>query len=177
MLCTVSCGSSADGALGPGDHEQHRRRGCHLSLDARGAVTFPALAPTWSSSTVISRRSPGVTCRRKRALSIPPKSGRQPLKRVSASNAMPPSWAIASTMSTPGRVGRPGKCPLKNGSAPVNLHTPLALRPGSTEVTSSTKRNGGRWGRTSSGLGSLDRPSDPLAEPLNGPSPRPRLPG
>ena len=31
---------------------------------------------------------------------------------------MPPSWASASTMSTPGSVGRPGKCPAKNGSSP-----------------------------------------------------------
>src|SRR6266851_7809632 len=65
--------------------------------------------------------------------------------------ATPPSCAIASTMSTPGSVGRPGKWPAKNGSSPVRCHDPRALTPGSTSSMVSIRRKGGRCGRTSSG--------------------------
>ena len=64
---------------------------------------------------------------------------------------MPPSWASDSTISTPGRVGRPGKCPAKKSSSPRRCHRPRARCPGSSSVTSSTSRNGGRCGNTSSG--------------------------
>src|SRR4051794_13610758 len=64
---------------------------------------------------------------------------------------MPPTCASASTISTPGSVGRPGKWPAKNASSPVRCHRPRAERPGTTSSISSTKRNGGRWGKTSSG--------------------------
>src|SRR5277367_5080952 len=69
---------------------------------------------------------------------------------------MPPSCAIDSTISTPGRVGRPGKWPPKNASSPVSSHVPVAETPGSTAVSSVTKRNGGRCGRTSAGWGRSD---------------------
>ena len=106
---------------------------------------------------------------------MPPKSGTDPLKRGSLSSAIPPSWAMASTMSTPGNVGRPGKWPAKKGSSPVSLHTPLALLPGSMAVTSSTNKKGGRCGSTCAGLGQRLAPF-PLFGPsfaplLNGPSP------
>src|SRR4051794_38999143 len=78
---------------------------------------------------------------------------------------MPPSWARASTMSTPGNVGRPGKWPVKNASSPVRCHRPRADTPGTTSSTSSTKRNGGRWGRTSSGR-TVERLLDRLFQPL-----------
>src|SRR5580658_918117 len=68
---------------------------------------------------------------------------------------MPPSCASDSTMSTPGTVGRPGKCPAKKGSSPERCQWPRAETPGSTAVTSETKRNGGRCGRTSAGFGSI----------------------
>ena len=55
---------------------------------------------------------------------------------------MPPSWASDSTISTPGSVGRPGKWPAKNSSSPVSCQWPRAETPGSTAVTSVTKRNG-----------------------------------
>src|ERR1700683_5170859 len=70
---------------------------------------------------------------------------------------MPPSCASDSTMSTPGTVGRPGKCPAKKGSSPDRCQWPRAETPGSTAVTSETKRNGGRCGRTSAGFGSTIR--------------------
>src|SRR6187399_3775665 len=66
---------------------------------------------------------------------------------------MAPTWASASTISTPGRVGRPGKCPAKNASSPVRCQRPAADRPGTTSTSSSTNRNGGRCGRTSTGAG------------------------
>src|SRR3984957_16741017 len=57
---------------------------------------------------------------------------------------MPPSWAIDSTIRTPGSVGRPGKWPPKKASSPVSSHRPCAETPGSTAVSSVTKRKGGR---------------------------------
>ena len=66
---------------------------------------------------------------------------------------MAPTWARASTMRTPGSVGRPGKWPAKNASSPVSRQRPVADCPGSTATSSSTNRNGGRCGRTSAGAG------------------------
>ena len=43
------------------------------------------------------------------AESRPPNSGSLPANRSSLSTAMAPTWAIASHISTPGSVGRPGK--------------------------------------------------------------------
>ena len=37
---------------------------------------------------------------------------------------MAPTWASASTISTPGSVGRPGKWPAKNASSPVSCQRP-----------------------------------------------------
>ena len=42
-----------------------------------------------------------------------------PAKRSSVRTAIAPAWAMASHMSTPGSVGRPGKWPAKNHSSPV----------------------------------------------------------
>jgi hypothetical protein len=60
---------------------------------------------------------------------------------------------MASHINTPGKVGRPGKCPAKNHSSPVRCHVPDAETLGSTAVISSTNRNGARWGKTSIGDG------------------------
>ena len=49
-----------------------------------------------------------------------------PAKRSSRSTANAPTWAIASHISTPGSVGRPGKWPAKNHSSPVNRQRPRA---------------------------------------------------
>src|SRR5438132_5250397 len=76
---------------------------------------------------------------------------------------MPPSCASASTINTPGSVGRPGKCPAKKASSPVRCQRPRADTPGTTSSISSTNRNGGRWGRTSSGR-TRDRLSDRILE-------------
>src|SRR5688572_15297017 len=66
---------------------------------------------------------------------------------------MAPTWASASTISTPGSVGRPGKWPAKNASSPDSRQRPWADSPGTTSSSSSTNRNGGRCGRTSIGAG------------------------
>src|ERR1022692_3142967 len=54
---------------------------------------------------------------------------------------------MASTMSTPGMMGRPGKCPAKNGSLMVTflIATIRTLRFKSR--TRSISKNGYRWGR------------------------------
>lgn len=77
---------------------------------------------------------------------------------------MPPSWAIDSTINTPGKVGLPGKCPRKNSSSPVRRQEPLALVAGTRRLTSSTRRNGGRCGRISAGCGSASTPGGYMPE-------------
>ena len=108
------------------------RQAARPSPRARGSRPAP---PGGGSGPARSRRT-AAACRRSAA---------------SARTAMPPSWARASTMSTPGRVGRPGKCPAKKASSPVSCQRPMAATPGSTETISLTNRNGGRWGRRSAG--------------------------
>ena len=73
---------------------------------------------------------------------------------------------MASHMRTPGRVGRPGKWPAKKSSSPVRRQRPEARRPGSSSVTSSTNRNGGRCGITSAGRGVTGPP--PGRSPVSG---------
>ena len=53
-----------------------------------------------------------------------------------------PKFAMASHINTPGSVGRPGKCPAKNHSSPVNFQIVDAEMPGVSSVISSTKMNG-----------------------------------
>ena len=66
---------------------------------------FPADEPSWSSTTVMSRTSPGTTWRRKRALSMPPKRGTQPLKRGSLSKAIPAQLGHGLDHQDPGQRG------------------------------------------------------------------------
>ena len=56
--------------------------------------------------------------------------------------------ASASRISTPGITGLPGKCPTKNGSFIVTPFQATSRTPGSTATTRSTRRNGGRCGRS-----------------------------
>jgi 3-hydroxymyristoyl/3-hydroxydecanoyl-(acyl carrier protein) dehydratase len=52
--------------------------------------------------------------------------GRPTLPGVLMCEAIAPTWAMASHISTPGSVGRPGKWPAKNHSSPVSRHRPVA---------------------------------------------------
>ena len=93
-----------------------------------------------------SSSSPGSTIRLKRQSSIPAKKGTLPRFASSASTATAPHCAIASMVSTPGITGRPGKCPGNHHPSSGTRKRPRTLRPGSSSSTSSTSRNGGRWG-------------------------------
>src|SRR5258708_32847256 len=96
-----------------------------------------------------SSRSPGVTGRRNFALSMP----RKYMSEFDESNGslayarIPPICASASTMSTPGMMGRPGKCPWNHGSPIVTHLCPTMRSPGTTSITRSTSTNGQRCGR------------------------------
>src|SRR5687768_12062683 len=78
-------------------------------------------------------------------------------------------------MSTPGRVGRPGKWPAKNASSPVRCQRPMADCPGTTSTSSSTNRNGGRCGRTSAGAGRSAKRAEEVGRGVLGADLRPRL--
>ena len=56
--------------------------------------------------------------------------------------------ASASAMSTPGMMGRPGKCPANCGSSGRSVRSATMNLSGSSFVTRSTNRNGGRCGST-----------------------------
>ncbi len=97
------------------------------------ALPRPTGPRTASSSQVSVSSSPGSTIRLKRTSSIPAKSASLPRFSSSDSAAIAPAWASASTMITPGMIGRPGKCPGKNHSSPRDelagddAHTRLEL--------------------------------------------------
>ena len=62
----------------------------------------------------------------------------------SLSSAYAPTWAMASHIKTPGKVGRPGKCPGKNHSSPRSFHRPVALLAITSSSMTSTNKNGAR---------------------------------
>jgi hypothetical protein len=75
------------------------------------AVALPLPTGPRTASSVHSKTSssPGSTIRLKRTSSIPAKSARRPRFSSCESTATAPVCAIASTISTPGITGRPGK--------------------------------------------------------------------
>mmetsp|Transcript_2281 Transcript_2281/g.5627 ORF Transcript_2281/g.5627 Transcript_2281/m.5627 type:complete len:206 (-) Transcript_2281:52-669(-) len=99
------------------------------------------------SSTFMCRTSPGTTGLRNRQESTPPKKNccfvpvPSP-SSASSSSTSPPTCAIASTCSTPGMMGRCGKCPVKNCSFIETFFTATACDPLSISMTLSTRRNG-----------------------------------
>src|SRR5688572_8675688 len=98
-----------------------------------------------SSVAFSTRRSPGSTGLRNRALSMPTKKKRDFSSGTTPAvlNArMPAAWARASRMMTPGITGRPGKCPGKNGSFTVTFLIASMRLPGTHSITRSTSRNG-----------------------------------
>ena len=85
----------------------------------------------------------------KRALSIPTKYAVFPFHAGRSKSATAPVWAIASTSSTPGITGLPGKCPAKYGSLKLTHFFPTARIPGSSSSIVSIRRKGCLWGRIS----------------------------
>src|SRR5262249_54908334 len=86
-------------------------------------------------------------------------AGSKPAARAART---PPACASASTMSTPGMTGWPGKCPWKKGSFIVTFFSATTLSSVASS-TRSTRKNGYRCGRipsisrTSKELLPLDR--------------------
>ena len=80
--------------------------------------------------------------RRKRQSSMPANSPSLPRYSSRVMTATAAVWASASTMSTPGMIGRSGKWPVNCGSLAVTALIPTARLPGSSSITRSTSRNG-----------------------------------
>lgn len=100
-------------------------------------------------SSISSRSvSPGFTCRRNLKLFIFVNTASLPLFSSMDSAKTAPTCASASTISTPGMMGFPGKCPWKNGSFTVTFLMPTAF-PSPISSTLSTSKNGYRCGMIS----------------------------
>ena len=106
-----------------------RRRSRRRPRPGRGPCRpAPTCGPSSTSSDErVARARPGGGSARRRprrtAAACP--RGCRP-----ASTAYAPSWAMASTISTPGSVGRPGKWPAKNDSSPVRRPRARGARSG-----------------------------------------------
>ena len=61
---------------------------------------------------------------------------------VHATASTPAAWARASTISTPGMIGRPGKCPWKKGSLMVTALIAVMRSSGTKSWTRSTSSIG-----------------------------------
>ena len=103
-----------------------------------------------------SSSSPGSTIRLKRTPSMPAKSASRPRFSSCESTATAPVWAIASTISTPGMIGRPGKCPARYHSSAARACARRRASRARARRTSSMRRNGSRCGRISS-ISALER--------------------
>ena len=75
-----------------------------------------------------------------------------PGARSASNTAIAPACANASSCSTPGNIGLPGKCPGRNNSSPRTRYRAVTDVPCSSASTASTKRNGGRCGRSATSL-------------------------
>src|SRR5918999_1693848 len=106
----------------------------------------PNIPRSFSIVTASRSWSPGTTVRLKRHSSMPAKSANLPRYSGSASTAIPAAWASASTINTPGMIGRSGKWPVKCGSEAVTFLIASTERPGSSATTRSIMRNGYRCG-------------------------------
>ena len=108
------------------------------------ALPRPIGPRTTSSVHSSSSSSPGSTIRLKRTSSIPAKSASRPRFSSWESTATAPVCAIASTISTPGITGRPGKWPARYHSSGRTVFRATTRSPGSSSTTSSIRRNGSR---------------------------------
>ena len=93
-------------AVGVDEHEEQVGLARHLAVD-RGSAVALAGPGRHAAELDLERRAcrPGTTWRRKRTPSTPPNSGSLPACVPPASTAYAPSWAMASTISTPGKRG------------------------------------------------------------------------
>ncbi len=104
-----------------------------LTARVRQTITF----------TVMRNWSPGVTWRRNLARSMPVKTVSISARLgISVISRVAPDCAIASTMSTPGITGLPGKCPRKNSSLAVTFLMVTIRFFRSNSITRSISRNG-----------------------------------
>ena len=98
---------------------------------------------------------------------MPAKNAILPRFSSSTSTATAPACAIASTIRTPGITGRAGKCPGNHQSSARTSRRRDDLRPGTSSITSSSRRNGSRCGRMRSisslpnGASGITPPSPP----------------
>ena len=106
------------------------------------ARPLPIGPRTRSRSHVSSNSSPGSTIRLKRTPSMPANSASRPRFSSWESTATAPVCAIASTISTPGMIGRPGKWPARYHSSGCTRLRATARAPGSSSTTSSMSRKG-----------------------------------
>src|SRR5207247_1988828 len=116
----------------------HVVRQLRRGIDQRGPVDH------FSGTTAITP-APGTTGRRNFTLSRDMKY--TTLSETSCPSkwlisSIPPTWAIASMISTPGIMGWPGKCPWKNGSLIVTFLMPTIRCCPSTSMMRSTSRKG-----------------------------------
>lgn len=102
------------------------------------------------SVILITKVSPAMTGFLNLTLSTPAKKkfSREP-PTSGCSITRPPTWAIASTMRTPGIMGLSGKCPGKKLSFMVTFFIPTADTPGLYSITLSTNKNGNLCGNIS----------------------------
>mmetsp|Transcript_47437 Transcript_47437/g.100806 ORF Transcript_47437/g.100806 Transcript_47437/m.100806 type:complete len:233 (+) Transcript_47437:167-865(+) len=113
------------------------------------AVAMPNLLFHFLISTSITSVSPGTTGFFHFTPSTPAKKKTDPGSAPSiCRHTIPANCASASTWSTPGIIGRSGKCPVKCGSFSVTDLMPTARLPISYSTTLSTRRKGYRCGRT-----------------------------
>ena len=93
------------------DRESQRAAGGELAVHRGRRLARPIGPRTRSSSQVAPARRPARRSRLKRTPSMPANSASLPRFSSSESTATAPACAIASTIRTPGMIGRPGKWP------------------------------------------------------------------
>ena len=123
---------------------------------------LPALDPSWSSSTVEVQGVAGHDLAAEAGLVDPAEERQLAGVALVGQQGDPPSWAKASTISTPGRVGRPGKWPAKKASSPREVPAPArrARRDDLGHLVDEQERRPVRQS-TSSGRGRPRQPSRP----------------
>src|SRR5690606_16445713 len=136
-------GTDLDAVSQPGRSIDDRRRvNCHsgvsttMAANSASAASLPSTkasprnlnrSPRWrTTSTGMRSTSPGRTGRRKRTPSTDMKKIVLPLTSAfrDLDIRTAPVWPRASTISTPGITGLPGKWPWKNGSLAVTFLIP-----------------------------------------------------
>ena len=108
-----------------------------LSLSARSTSTSPGAAGCWYFMALAARKN-----------ILGDSGGAAPVARSLKPSSSPLVWASASVTSTPGMMARPGKWPANCGSSGRSVRSAMMSLCGSSFITRSTNRNGGRCGST-----------------------------